>query len=104
MNLATAHLSLVASTVLALAAGCRPIAEAPPRPPEGSSAFHFVAPPPAPPSYHPIDAEDVQMGPAAEMEVKLKAKPIPPLANPVYPSALLGRVSRPVAVGVRFTV
>ena len=36
--------------------------------------------------------------------MKVKARPILPLANPVYPAAVLGRVRQPVTVGVRISV
>jgi hypothetical protein len=84
--------------LLALAA-CR---HAPPPRIDGTSSFTFVEPPQPPPSAKP--SGDLDATPRQSTEMLLLARPIEPLAKPVYPSVALGRETMPVVIGVQITV
>lgn len=86
----------------AVVAGCQHARQAPRPDPVGVSAFRFVEPPLiAAKSSQLVSVDEPDPRP---MEVKFKSQPRPPLATPVYPPTLLGRVRLPVAVGVRLSV
>lgn len=67
----------------------------------GASSFAFVERPAGPPPARPVTTEPVQQQPLEEYR---EARPVYPLANPVYPPrALKARAGRST-VGVRITV
>jgi len=89
----------IALAALLLAAGCQQAQ--PPARLEGASSFQFVARPVPELSATVAEAADL---PRVPVDVLVPAEPIPPLARPVYPGAVLGKVRVPVTVGVRITV
>lgn len=94
-----ATVAMAAGLLVLAGAGCQqPLSVR--RPPAGASAFRFVERP------VPAAAASMQMAPAEfePVDVKVPAEPVQPLAKPVYPRAVLGRVQLPVTVGVRITV
>ena len=104
MNSTRCRRICLAATGLLLGAGCHHAVVAPPPRVEGTSTFRFVARPPAPPKARPAAEPSEETAPAQSAVRKIRARPIQPLAKPVYPAALLGRVSLPVTVGVRINV
>jgi hypothetical protein len=91
---------LLAVSGLWLAAGCQQARRAPPRV-EGASSFQFVERPITPAAEAAVYSIKMVREP---VDVKVKAEPIEPLSPPVYPRVALGRVRRPMTVGVRITV
>ena len=84
---------------LLLATGCQQVQV--PKRLEGASSFRFVERPIPELSAMVAEASDL---PRVPVDVLVPAEPIPPLARPVYPGAVLGKVRVPVTVGVRITV
>lgn len=86
---------------LLLAAGCQHAVRPPVRPVVGASAFQFVERPVVPATGEVTQSTTTAREP---VDVKAKAEPIEPLVTPVYPRVALGRVHRPMTVGVRINV
>ena len=89
------------ATGLLLVAGCQHAVKPVARPGEGTSVFSFVERPVAAAAGAATEVATMVREP---VDVKVKAEPLEPLATPVYPRVALGRVGRPMTVGVRITV
>ncbi len=90
---------LATGLVLLAMTGCRHAPAVSPA--TGASSFAFVERPAGPPPARAVTAEPVEQKPIEEYR---EARPVYPLANPVYPPrALKARAGR-ATVGVRITV
>jgi hypothetical protein len=99
MNAIQTEIRSIAVATLLVAAGCQQVQV--PKSLEGASSFRFVERSVPELSATVAEASDL---PRVPVDVLVPAEPVPPLARPVYPGAVLGKVRVPVSVGVRITV